>query len=132
MSKSKKQLVKKEIQSTEVTQVETLQIKVHYYRLLDSDLEAKKKKGPPPPISRLTYGRSQWRLCPKGGVTVALAVNEDDVIRHEAIARCSMADNFNRKVGRKIAVGRLLKKMLTEMEARENEEIQKANPVGRF
>jgi len=132
MSKSKKQLVKKEIQSTEVTQVETLQIKVHYYRLLDSDLEAKKKKGPPPPISRLTYGRSQWRLCPKGGVTVAAAVNNDGVVRYVGTAFCSMADNFNRKVGRLIATGRLLKKMLTEMEARENEEIQKANPVGRF
>lgn len=44
---------------------------------------------------------------PKGGVTVALATSGDRSFRAEA--RCSDRDNFSRKVGRTIAVGRLAK-----------------------
>ena len=45
---------------------------------------------------------------PKGGRTVAYCINGDEE-RVEAYADCSIRDTYNKKIGRIIATGRLLK-----------------------
>ena len=45
----------------------------------------------------------------KGGVTHAFIGEKLECAVHQASAECSMRDNFNRKLGRKISSGRLVK-----------------------
>ena len=49
------------------------------------------------------------RICafPRGGVTIA-EVKIDDMV-YTGSATCSIKDNFNKKIGRAIAIGRLIK-----------------------
>ena len=48
---------------------------------------------------------------PKGGVTSAIIIDEDGEIISSGVAVCSDQDNFCRRTGRAIAVGRAFKKI---------------------
>lgn len=56
------------------------------------------------------YGQisRKWSDIYKGGRTVAYIFDKDGN-KIEAYANCSVRDTYNKKLGRKIAVGRLLK-----------------------
>ena len=48
-------------------------------------------------------------ILPKGGTTVAFITDNDGNILHEAYAVCSVKDTYNKRLGRIISTGRLLK-----------------------
>ncbi len=48
-------------------------------------------------------------MTSRGGVTIAYETNSDCNTITFAVARCSKDDNFNKSVGREIALGRLLR-----------------------
>jgi hypothetical protein len=50
-------------------------------------------------------------LSPRGGLTVADAYDSDGILIEFGEAACSMRDNYNKRLGRQIAVGRLLKRL---------------------
>jgi hypothetical protein len=50
-------------------------------------------------------------LQPRGGATLADAFNSDGDWIASAEAYCSQKDNYNKRLGRQIAVGRLLKRL---------------------
>lgn len=60
-------------------------------------------------IEHLRVRARNGELLPKGGATQAIIVLDDGAI-FKAISRCSQRDNFSRKLGRTIALGRALKK----------------------
>ena len=109
-----------------------MKIKVYHYRVPQTRVTfMNMKKGPPPSPETLISGKDgsvKWLVSPKGGVTKAIIVDDEDHVLAEGIARCSMADNFCRKIGRAKAIGRAIQK-LGEIE---REEITKANPALRF
>lgn len=49
---------------------------------------------------------------PRGGMTVALLVDDEGLILEFANAWCSDKDNYNKQIGRDIALGRLTKRLL--------------------
>lgn len=49
----------------------------------------------------------------KGGLTV-LELTTPDKKHYSATAKCSLADNFNRKLGVRICIGRIMKQILNE------------------
>jgi hypothetical protein len=91
--------------------------------LLCDTEETKRKKGPPPPIETLLAGPSQWRFHSRGGVAKAIIEDDDGYVQAVGVALCSMADNFNRKVGRAIATERALKQ-LEEMKSEKATEVE--------
>jgi hypothetical protein len=46
-------------------------------------------------------------ISPTGGATIAVAYNPDIEAHAYAVALCSPKDNYNKKIGRKVAEGRL-------------------------
>ena len=48
---------------------------------------------------------------PRGGVTTCRLVTEDGAVVSEAVARCSRRDNFNKRLGRSISLGRALDRL---------------------
>lgn len=50
-------------------------------------------------------------ILPKAGRTVAYIIDKEDNILCEAFADCSKKDCYNKAIGRKIAEGRLIKKI---------------------
>lgn len=70
------------------------------------------------PYSR-TYGFGTMlpRECKpetKGGYTLCRIIGDDGNVLAEGEAWCSMADNFNYLIGRRIASGRAIKNMLVQ------------------
>lgn len=49
------------------------------------------------------------KLAPKGGVTHVMIAKSDD--KWHGASRCSRLDNFNRRMGLQIALGRAMKQM---------------------
>ena len=61
-------------------------------------------------FSDLPVGRRDV-LQPRGGVTLADAFDSSGNWIDSAEADCSLRDNYNKRLGRQIAVGRLLKRL---------------------
>lgn len=66
-----------------------------------------KHKGKPSPLEYMRYfrGDSPWKPSPRGGRTNCKIMDGEEVIA-TGRALCSHSDNFNYKIGRKIALGR--------------------------
>jgi hypothetical protein len=103
-------------------------IRTFYYRVPSKSLSALRRKGPPPDIELLLKGPSIWTPHPRGGVTKVFIEDENGDVQASGTAFCSMADNFCRKIGRKIATGRALKRL----EEAQSEEVAKADPAQRL
>jgi len=99
-------------------QGEPLKVEFEHYRVMD-ELCQGKAKGMPYPECLMRYSKSKhaWQPFMRGGRTIARIyiqkeVAESDIvikprqILAEGEAMCSMADNFNYKRGRCIALGR--------------------------
>jgi hypothetical protein len=57
------------------------------------------------------YYSIRLRLDPKGGETTAILVDADGNEIERAIAVCSRKEHYNKKIGREIARGRLIKRL---------------------
>jgi hypothetical protein len=57
------------------------------------------------------YYDQSGQIQAKGGVTLASIFDSDGVIVAQALAACSPHDNFNKRIGRDISLGRALKKL---------------------
>lgn len=64
----------------------------------------------PQKVIQKLMGKS-YEVSPRGGATVIELTTPDKVLTVSGEAICSLADNFNRKVGNSIALGRALKQL---------------------
>jgi hypothetical protein len=63
--------------------------------------------------------KDDFDLCPIGGRTVALISTKDGIVTASGTAHCSFEDNYNRKLGATIALGRAVCEMSGEKKRRE-------------
>lgn len=67
------------------------------------------------PTQPLFYGTRREHPAippnPRGGFTIATFISPDKTVIVQGAAHCSHRDNYNKKLGRTIAIGRALAKM---------------------
>lgn len=73
-----------------------MKIVVKHYRLVDGV-----------PMANSIIRMNRLKVDSKGGFTVAVAYDESGNAVAQAKAECSQLDNFNKRLGRAIATGRL-------------------------
>lgn len=71
------------------------------------------QKGLPPMnvLSRYYRGDNSWLPYERGGQTVCTLSDKDGYVLARGISTCSMSDNFDYGIGRKIAFGRAMAKL---------------------
>lgn len=65
-----------------------------------------------------TAKRRKVSLSPRGGITTVSVIDNDGNEIAYAGAQCSMMDNYSKKIGRMIAIGRALKQLGYDKETR--------------
>jgi hypothetical protein len=60
---------------------------------------------------RNSISSERWELSPRGGSTTIELTTPDKTVTVIGKSVCSLEDNFNRKVGNSIALGRALKEL---------------------
>ena len=83
-----------------------MKIRTAHYRLAPSVFTAG-AKSEPYALVRTHEVTDMYGLSCKGGVTHVQLLDDDGELLREAISVCSIKDNFCRKLGRKIALGRV-------------------------
>jgi hypothetical protein len=86
---------------------ETMKIRTAHYRLVPSVYCQSGRKNEPLALVRTHEVTRIDELSCKGGVTHVQVLDDNGELLREAIAVCSIKDNFCRKLGRKIALGRV-------------------------
>lgn len=62
-------------------------------------------------IEHLRKVDAQHNVSPRGGATIVKIVNEEERLLASSLAQCSEQDNYNRRIGATIALGRALKQL---------------------